>query len=286
MGFSQKAVLDIIESGHKIDVADLLILRWFADFSHTGKMTKMIEGNDTYYWINYQTVLDDLPILNIGKRMLAARLQKMVDAGILKSILKKSGGIFTMYGFGDKYEMLISDSVQKNAGVVNKFTEGVNEFTGDCKNIDKGYVKELAKGMSINLQTKDTSIIDISTKDISIKNNIDCSDVSEVSSTSPTVISFPTNKKDVFFNVTEEHVKQFQDCYQAVDITYELKKMKLWLESNPRKRKTKNGMMNFINSWLGRAQDRPQKDYNTNIGYQQGGGDNNETVKLSGVTRL
>lgn len=111
-------------------------------------------------------------------------------------------------------------------------------------------------------------------------------DVAET--TSPTVISLQTNKKDVFFNVTEEHVNKFKECYQSVDIIYQLKKMQLWLESNPRKRKTERGMMNFINLWLGREQDKPQKNYNTNSGYQQGGGNNNEneTVKLSGVTRL
>lgn len=264
MGFSQKAVLDIIESGHKIDVADLLILRWFADFSHTGKMTKMIEGNDTYYWISYQTVLDDLPILNIGKRMLAARLQRMVDAGILKSVLKKSGGIFTMYGFGDKYEILISDSVQKNTGVVNKFTEGVNEFTGDCKNIDKGYVKELAKGMSINLQTKDTSIKYPSTKD-----NVDSSDVTETSSTSPTVIQLCTNKKNEFFDITKQHIDDFQKWYPNVDVMQELNKIQAWLVSNPTKRKTKRGMMSFVNRWLSKEQDKPQRQYTTDSGYQQ-----------------
>lgn len=39
MGFSQKAVLDIIESGYKIDVTDLAILRWFVDFCNTDKMS-------------------------------------------------------------------------------------------------------------------------------------------------------------------------------------------------------------------------------------------------------
>ena len=31
--------------------------------------------------------------------------------------------------------------------------------------------------------------------------------------------------------------------------------MKAWLESNPTKRKTKGGMLRFVNNWLAREQD-------------------------------
>ncbi len=269
MGFSQRAVLDINEiSENKLDIIDLTILRWFVDFCHTDKMAKMIENNETYYWVKYQAVLDDLPILKIGRRMLATRFQKLVDVGILKNLLRKNGGTYTLYTFGDKYEMLISDSVQENTGGVNKFTTGVNEFTEGCKNISNGAVNELATGLSINLHPKYPSTNNQSINNQSI-NNIYCSDVAETSSTSPTVISLKTNIKGEFFDITEEHVKKFKDCYQAVDIIHELKRIELWLESNPRKRKTMDGMMKFVNSWLGRAQDKPQKQYNTSSGYQQ-----------------
>ena len=43
MGFNQQAILDINESSsHKLDVTDLLLLRWLVDFSQTEKMTKTL----------------------------------------------------------------------------------------------------------------------------------------------------------------------------------------------------------------------------------------------------
>ena len=54
----------------------------------------------------------------------------------------------------------------------------------------------------------------------------------------------------------EADIIQWQRTYQAVDVHSELAKMESWLDANPTKRKTKNGIKRFINSWLSRAQDR------------------------------
>lgn len=162
MGFSQKSVVDMINAGHKIDVSDLAILRWLVDFSHTDKMVKVVDGGKTYYWVNYQSVLDDLPILNIGRRMLAVRLQRMVDAGILCSSLKRNGGTFTLYGFGEKYESLIDQDIlwddKKIAdGCEEIYTRGDNKFT---------------TGVTIDLQTKYQSTNNTSTNNQSTNMSI------------------------------------------------------------------------------------------------------------------
>lgn len=161
MGFSQKAVIDLNAAGLKIDVADLAILRWLVDFSHTEKMVKVFENERVYYWVNYQSVLDDLPILNIGRRMLSNRMQKMVDAGILCSSLKKTGGTFTYYGFGPVFEKLISQD----------FDMGVNEFTEGCQKNDTPPVNGLTPPLSRNLQPKYPSTKDQSTKNQSTIDN-------------------------------------------------------------------------------------------------------------------
>ena len=152
MGFSQKSIVDLNSSGFKIDVADLAILRWLVDFAHTEKMVKVVDGGKTYYWVNYQAVLDDLPILNIGRRMLAVRLQKMADAGILCSSLKKNCGTFTLYGFGPKYASLITQDI---SGDDKKLAEG-------CKNFDSPDDKKFTPPMQINCHTKDPSTNDAS----------------------------------------------------------------------------------------------------------------------------
>ncbi len=70
----------------------------------------------------------------------------------------------------------------------------------------------------------------------------------------PTVIQLTTNKNEPY-NITQAELDTFVECYPAVDIMQELRKMKAWLESNPTKRKTKGGMLRFVNNWLAREQD-------------------------------
>lgn len=254
MGFSQKAVLDIIESGYKIDVTDLAILRWFVDFCNTDKMSKTIENNKIYYWINYQTLLQDMPILNIKQRMLYTRLQKMVDAGILIHRTKKAGGTYSMYGFGENYSKLIEKYFSQDE---------VQNIADPCK-ILQTPMQNIAEPSAKYCRPKDTSIKYPSTKD-----NVDSSDVAEVSSTSPTVIQLCTNKKNEFFDITKQHIDDFKKWYPNVDVMQELNKIQAWLVSNPTKRKTKRGMMSFVNRWLSKEQDKPQRQYTTDSGYQQ-----------------
>lgn len=71
----------------------------------------------------------------------------------------------------------------------------------------------------------------------------------------PTVIQLTTNKNEPY-DITQAELDTFVECYPAVDIMQELRKMKAWLESNPTKRKTKGGMMRFVNNWLSKEQDK------------------------------
>ena len=57
------------------------------------------------------------------------------------------------------------------------------------------------------------------------------------------------------FHVCESVVQEFENCYPAVRVREELKKMRAYFFSNPVKRKTRRGIMKAINSWLARTQD-------------------------------
>ncbi len=46
------------------------------------------------------------------------------------------------------------------------------------------------------------------------------------------------------------------ECYPVVEFMQELLKMKAWLESNTTKRKTKGGMMRFVNNCLSKEQEK------------------------------
>lgn len=69
------------------------------------------------------------------------------------------------------------------------------------------------------------------------------------------VISLTLNDKTEY-PITEEKVNEWKELYPAVDVIQELRKMKGWLDANPSKRKTRRGILKFVNSWLSRAQDK------------------------------
>lgn len=70
------------------------------------------------------------------------------------------------------------------------------------------------------------------------------------------VVALPLNLEGTFHYVYEEDVEHYKELYPAVDIEQELRKMVGWCEANPKKRKTSNGISNFINTWLSKAQDK------------------------------
>lgn len=56
------------------------------------------------------------------------------------------------------------------------------------------------------------------------------------------------------FHISENHLNEFVDAYPDVDVRDQIFKMSQWLKTNPTKRKTKNGIMRFINSWIARSE--------------------------------
>ena len=94
---------------------------------------------------------------------------------------------------------------------------------------------------------------------------------------SPVVITILLNDKTEY-PITEADVADWKELYQAVDVMKELRKMKGWADANPSKRKTKNGIKRFINSWLAREQDNYHGPASGD--YRQGGNGQNDNVFL------
>lgn len=111
MGFSQAKALEM-----GLDDKDLSILRYFIDFKDSGAMTIKIIDDKPYYWLKYETLLSELPILGIKSKIaLRRRLKTLVDTGVLEFKLIKKGGTFSFYGIGNKYKELIASDTQKQA---------------------------------------------------------------------------------------------------------------------------------------------------------------------------
>ena len=56
--------------------------------------------------------------------------------------------------------------------------------------------------------------------------------------------------------IPENMVNEFRKAYPAVDVDAELRAMRVWSLANPANRKTRGGMMRFVNGWLEREQNR------------------------------
>ena len=76
-------------------------------------------------------------------------------------------------------------------------------------------------------------------------------------------ISLILNDKSEY-PVYQDQIDKWIGLYPAVDVGQELRKMAGWCEANPNRRKTKRGVLNFINSWLSREQDRGGTQRNGN----------------------
>lgn len=100
-------------------------------------------------------------------------------------------------------------------------------------------------------------------------NNIYCTEL-ESSSSMPAekaAISLTLNDKSEY-PIFDKNIAEWKELYPSVDILQELRKMKGWLNSNPTKRKTKTGILRFVNSWLAKEQDKGgYRSYGTNTAY-------------------
>ena len=78
-GFSQLAAVNF-----NLDSVDLHMLRWIVDFIDSNRMRSMTLDGEKYYWVSYQGLIDDLPILYLKKDAIYKRLKRMCELGILK----------------------------------------------------------------------------------------------------------------------------------------------------------------------------------------------------------
>lgn len=72
--------------------------------------------------------------------------------------------------------------------------------------------------------------------------------------TPPAVVTLPLNDGSEF-PITADQVREFADLYPAVDVPQSLRAMRGWCVTNPTNRKTRAGILRFVNRWLAKEQD-------------------------------
>ncbi|MFR4883613.1 MAG: hypothetical protein ACLUDL_06455 [Eubacterium callanderi] len=152
---------------------------------------------------------------------------KLVEAGLIEYQKGKKGS-------PNRYK-LISLSEGKNH---NTFTDEVQTVVNpEVQSVVKPVVNTVVKTVDINKlnQTKLNKIKDMpGTK---------CSEP---------VAMLPL-KDGTEYEISAESFEEFVNAYPAINVLSEMRKMRAWCLSNPANRKTRRGIMKFVNGWLGRA---------------------------------
>ncbi|MCA0881398.1 conserved phage C-terminal domain-containing protein [Clostridioides difficile] len=184
-GFDQKTA---VEFGLTND--ELLILRHFEDFVHSGKMDSFYEEGYMYYWVNYNKFLEDLPILKISKDRLGDIMlhvlgekpieleekmkcysEKMLKKvknrkyiGLLKNktIRNPVAGVRSYFAFTLKFYKL-KQKITNNDDSINTDSVSIPERFGINTDIDSVSIPEPNR---YQYRNKDYSINDYSINDI------------------------------------------------------------------------------------------------------------------------
>ena len=127
-----------------LDLKDLLILDWFQTFQP--RMNSIVRNEKQYYWIQYEKMINDIPIIEIKTASgLYKRLKNLVDIGILEHIpIKTARGGFSYYLITNKINILISESHSPEKETLNPEKEDaiynssiINSSIINLKNIKK-----------------------------------------------------------------------------------------------------------------------------------------------------
>lgn len=127
-GLSQKFL-----SENNLDCTDAVLIRYIIDFYNTDKMAKINVDGVEYFWLKYEYVIEQLPILGIkSKDGLYRRMKKYVECGIMKHYTKRAGGTYSCYLFNKETLTLLlgskpDTSDEKSEGYGSKVGGGTDE---------------------------------------------------------------------------------------------------------------------------------------------------------------
>ena len=115
-----------------------------------------------------------------------------------------------------------------------------------------------------NLSENDTKKSKVKKSKVNINNNCAMPSANAADTAGENIfITLPLNDKSNY-SVSKSDVQHYKILYPAVDVEQQLRSMLGWLEANPNRRKTKNGIKGFITKWLNKVQDRGGVGYGFN----------------------
>lgn len=182
-GFSQQRLIEL-----NLDDTDALILRYFIDFKDSGTMVKEVFDGEIYFWVRYENVIKELPILKLNKAdSVYRRFRKLAKCGVLIQKTKRKNGTYSFFKTGPNYYSLVSGNEKEcsdtNPSDISDSDENPNTASNSDINPEGfGYksvqgTDENPEGYGYKSRPKDPSIKDSSIKkDPSTKDTITTAD--------------------------------------------------------------------------------------------------------------
>lgn len=198
-----------------------------------------------------------------------AKMQRNVDDGIITRNKIPSIQHNIPISKGGKHELGNISVICKECNITLRDTE-TGKLNADevIKKWDEICMSDKCQSsdsqMSVKCHTQVSigkdSIGKVSTVDGSI--NTTCQEPEPAPDRIP-AISLTLNDKSEYW-IYQDQIEEWMELFPAVDVMQELRKMKSWLDCNTSRRKTKRGILRFVNGWLSKEQDKGKTQRRTN----------------------
>ena len=157
----------------------------------------------------------------------------------------------------------LNDTVKKIIAYI-KDNDNVNDNDNDNDNDNERYVDVSYNDSYHDSLEESNNVTKVLPKcypyiDIELDKELDIEKdnlVPSVNADEPTPTLFLTLRDGSQFSITNQDISKYQEVYTKIDVKAEIKKMVLWCDSDPAKRKTKTGIKRFVNLWLNNANDK------------------------------
>lgn len=150
-----------------LDLKDAFILTYLKELTSKKLIQKVIDNN-TYYWIDYDALIDYMPLLGIStSKVLGRRFAKYEELGFIKRHLHKSyskakgqfSGSWTFIMFEEKFNELFEiGNIANDTTKMNELLEEMGLSTEDTqkfslespRELESSFIRGNSKGQSVN----------------------------------------------------------------------------------------------------------------------------------------
>lgn len=201
------------------------------------------------------------------KKMLANELdfeESVVDVALRAfaslNMITADGDSFLITNWEEYQNVEFMDKIREQNRIRKRnqrarLAERLSASVGQDKDDDKPMsrdshvtVTQMSRIENRDIENRDIYILSSSSTNVLSEANI-CAELQ--GNSTPAII---LNDKTPY-RATDEDIALWKECYPAVDVEQEMRKMAAWSDGNPKLRKTRKGVRRFITNWLARAQD-------------------------------